>query len=370
MTSEEKIMRIVFIIIVALHGLIHLLGFVKAFKLAEVNDLTLSISKPSGVLWLIACILFLITALLFAINFEYWWVPGILSILLSQTLVIIYWQDAKFATLPNLFILLVCISAYANQHFLHMVDREIHKMDSAQSEMVAINYQQTDLLPLPIQKWLEVSNIMSLGRIKTVYLEQEALIKMRPDQKEWYIGKAKQYVTTQPPAFNWHIDLAMNPLIQVVGRDKFVDGKGEMLIKLFSLISVADAGGNPKVDQGTLQRYLAEIAWYPSAALNPYIKWEPIDNRTAKATMSYNGVSGSGTFFFNKNSDLQKFSAMRYKDTAEESRPMEWVVEVLRIEEKNGVRIPTEMQATWKMESGDWTWLKLNITDIRYNTDN
>jgi hypothetical protein len=27
------------------------------------------------------------------------------------------------------------------------------------------------------------------------------------------------------------------------------------------------------------------------------------------------------------------------------------------------------MEATWMLESGPWTWLKLEITDIRYNID-
>lgn len=49
-------MRTVFLIIVFLHGLIHLPGFVKAFGFHEVKELTLPISKPSGIVWLIKSI--------------------------------------------------------------------------------------------------------------------------------------------------------------------------------------------------------------------------------------------------------------------------------------------------------------------------
>jgi hypothetical protein len=35
------------------------MGFVKGFQLAEISQLTQSISKPMGVLWLFATILFL-----------------------------------------------------------------------------------------------------------------------------------------------------------------------------------------------------------------------------------------------------------------------------------------------------------------------
>jgi hypothetical protein len=52
-------MKIAFLIIVLLHGLIHLLGFVKGFELKEVKELTLPISKTLGIVWLTATILFL-----------------------------------------------------------------------------------------------------------------------------------------------------------------------------------------------------------------------------------------------------------------------------------------------------------------------
>jgi hypothetical protein len=47
----------------------------------------------------------------------------------------------------------------------------------------------------------------------------------------------------------------MNSTLNVVGRDKFEDGKGEMIIKLISLIPVANAKNEEKVNQVTLQRY-------------------------------------------------------------------------------------------------------------------
>lgn len=52
-------MKWFFILLVVIHALIHLLGFLKAFQLAEINQLTQHISKPMGLLWLLALILFL-----------------------------------------------------------------------------------------------------------------------------------------------------------------------------------------------------------------------------------------------------------------------------------------------------------------------
>ena len=51
-------MRIVFLIIVVFHGLIHVLGFAKAMGFKEVKELTLPISIPIGFVWLSADDLF------------------------------------------------------------------------------------------------------------------------------------------------------------------------------------------------------------------------------------------------------------------------------------------------------------------------
>jgi hypothetical protein len=55
-------MRVLFAIIVVVHGLLHVLGFAKAFGLAELPQLTRPISQFIGTLWLVAALLFVAAA--------------------------------------------------------------------------------------------------------------------------------------------------------------------------------------------------------------------------------------------------------------------------------------------------------------------
>lgn len=158
----------------------------------------------------------------------------------------------------------------------------------------------------------------------------------------------------------------MNPVLKVAGRDKFENGKGEMTIKLLSLIPVAQAKNDKKLNQAALQRYLAEIVWLPSASLSSYIKWESIDSHSAKATMAYKGTIGSGEFYFDENGNFIKFVAMRYQDS-KASEATRWTVVATKTEERNGIKIPVECEASWALKEGEWTWLKLEITDIQYH---
>ena len=99
---------LVFIIII--HALIHLLGFLKAFQLAEINQLTQNISKPMGMLWLIALVLLLTAAVQLISSNDLWWITAFAAVILSQVLIILFWQDAKLGTIANIIILLSVIA--------------------------------------------------------------------------------------------------------------------------------------------------------------------------------------------------------------------------------------------------------------------
>ncbi len=92
-------------IIILIHGLIHLMGFVKAFNLATIEALTLPISKTAGLFWLLSCLLMLITAGVYFFEVSGWPTLAIVATLLSQILIMLSWQDTKFGTVANIIIL-------------------------------------------------------------------------------------------------------------------------------------------------------------------------------------------------------------------------------------------------------------------------
>ncbi len=363
-------MRIALALLIGMHGIIHLFGFFKAFGISEFNAIAQPISKPFGILWLLTFVLFAITIILMIVQSNYWWIIAMVGVLLSQFLIINYWSDAKFGTILNLIILVSAILAYAAFSFNKNNSDEITKMfeNTDNTTKKVLSEQLITDLPTIVQKWLLNSGAIGKETVRNVYLEQDLQLLMKPEQKDWSNAKAKQYFTTYPPAFNWSVNLKMNPLLEVVGRDKFENGKGEMTIKMFSLVSIANAKNEDKVNQATLQRYLAEIVWFPSAALSPYIVWEQIDDTSAKATMEFNGTKGSGVFQFDGMGNFVKFMAMRYKDV-QDTKPTEWTVTATKTELRNGINIPVELTADWKLDTGNWTWLKLKITDIKYNME-
>ncbi len=360
---------IILIVMIGLHAFIHLMGFVKAFNFAEIKELTQPISKPFGLLWLITFLIFIAAIIQYLSNNEYWYLSAIIGILVSQGLVITFWQDAKFGTIPNVIIFLVSIVAFAAFNFDRNISREIDNMFSQNTfkDRYTITAEMITHLPAPVRKWITNSGLIGKERIYAVRLKQKALMKMKPEQEKWTNANAEQYFTVDKPAFIWKVNMQMLPFIDIVGRDKLFEGKGEMLIKALSLIPVVNSSDNEKINSGTIQRYLGEIVWFPSAALIPYITWQKIDDFSAKASMTYKGTTGSGVFFFDEKGNFTRYIAQRYMGTDEEAKLKEWIITVSESKVMHGIKIPVKMEATWKLDGGDWTWLKIEITDIEYN---
>jgi len=363
-------MKYIFSIIVFIHGAIHLMGFVKGFKLGEIQNLSSDISKISAIFWLVSFALFAMSAIGFLLDKNFWLFFTVLAVVISSVLIISTWSDSKFGMIANLLILIVAVFSFTNLRFSNKVETEIAQILAHTKTIneTTVSEQEISDLPEPVKRWLEVSGVVGKEKINSVWLKQKAKMKMKPEQENWNDATAEQYFTVQNPAFIWKVKMKMLPFIKIAGRDKFVDGKGEMQIKMFSLLNIVNEKGS-KMDEGTLQRYLGEMVWFPSAALSPFITWEAIDNRSAKAKMDYQGTKGSGTFHFNENGDFIRYSALRFKGNEVDAERYEWVIDVREHAVKNGIKIPVKMTATWKLDEGDWTWLDLEITEITYNVD-
>lgn len=101
------------ILMMVLHGIIHLMGGFSELGLAEVEGTVRTLFYMSdnikfmlGFVWILATILFLVTPYGFASGKKWWKQSAIVSVVVSQVLVILWWPDAKFGTIPNIITLL------------------------------------------------------------------------------------------------------------------------------------------------------------------------------------------------------------------------------------------------------------------------
>ncbi len=368
-------MRIVLVLLLVFHGLLHLLGFAKAWKLAPVPELTgatlfplpESLSKVIGTFWLLACLVLLGAAALVLVRSGVWWLVATVGVLLSQLLVIYSWPDAKAGTVANLLLAIAVLVAGSDARFQRETDGTVRALLSGvpTSSSAIVTHQELEPLPTPVRQWLEASGVVGKPRPRTVRLKQRGLLRTSPDQ-DYMPAVAHQYFRTDEPGFVWRVRVKMMHVLPVAGRDSYLDGRGRMLIKAASLVPVVDAAGE-KIDQGTLLRFLGEIVWFPSAALSPHIRWEAIDATSARATMTYEGVTGSAVFSFDERGRFVSMSTERYMGSGADARLERWFTQATEWREMGGVVIPVQGDVIWKLASGDFSYYRWELTELEFD---
>ncbi len=216
-------------------------------------------------------------------------------------------------------------------------------------------------LPAPVQKYIEYTGCIGKEKAITVRLKQVGQMKMNEDT-EWIPLEAEEYYTTDEPCFIWYGVIKSSPIFIVKGYDTYIDGVGNLVIKLFGLIKVADAKG-PETDHGEAVRFLQEMLWFPSAFTEDYITWETIDDFSAKATLSYKNLSVTGIFYFNDNGEIVNFKADRYRLEGDEFILDTWETPITEYKNYGELRLPSKGSAI----QGDFEYIKIELVNIEYN---
>jgi len=256
--------------------------------------------------------------------------------------------------------------AVARVAFEREIAGEIDDLFTARAANPPSVVTEADLagLPEPVQRWLRASGVIGKERPSIVRLKYEGDFRLSED-KSWMPYQSETYYTTDPPAFLWRVKMEMFPLVSIVGRDRYCDGDGGIRMRLLGFIPVADKAGGA-LNQGSLLRYLGETVWFPAAVLSPHITWEPIDAHAARATMTYRGVSGSLTFFFDADGRVvRQEAADRYNDAR--GGPERWSIPITAWGQFGNVRVPTEGEGVWNYDTGDFTYIRWRVTDVEYD---
>ena len=352
-----------------LHGLLHLIGFAKEWNIGphEVSGRLMAIagngSRFGGVMWLAAFVLYATAAICFLLRRDWYWIPAALALTISQVLILIYWSEAKYGTVLNIIILIVvCFSAAATQ-FKRTAMRDVEQLlADATGVQRVISEAEIETLPHPVQRWLRHANVAGKPLPNSIMLRQAGTLRTKADGK-WMPFHATQYFSADPPAFVWIAEIEAAPLLRIAGRDTFRNGHGNMIVKPLYIMTAANSSGK-EVDQATLIRYMAEMGWFPQAALTRYVSWEGINEREARVTMTYEGTTASGTYYFNEDGSVSGFEAERYGEFEGIFRKERWSVSVKDHKTFNDITIGHISEVTWKLSDGDFNWLTLEVEEI------
>ena len=162
--------RIVISIALLVHGLIHLMGFLKAwgipiaknFKVTSLIVLSANGLKTIGLLWLLCFVGLIASCIIFLLEKDWWWMVGAISLLLSQSMITLYWHDAKYGTVINVIILLPVLISYHQQRFSALITKETNTLLASQisTRATTVSPESIERLPYVVQRWLIRSGVI------------------------------------------------------------------------------------------------------------------------------------------------------------------------------------------------------------------
>ncbi len=209
-----------------------------------------------------------------------------------------------------------------------------------------------------------------IGKEKMINAEViwgESYIKMAPDKK-WMKLKTHQFNSVPEPMRAAYMKARIYGIFPFEGRDIYSAGYGNMHGRFLKLIKVIDEEGD-ELTTSALITLLAEILFIPNYALQGYIEWTPVDNRTAIATICHEGRTASGIFHFDDEGLFRLFESNdRFYMTGEgKYEKRKFSVSIEEYKESNDVFIPAKVSAAWHLDSGEYEYWRGTISHIHYN---
>jgi len=357
-------MKYVFGLLLMIHGLIHLMGFARAFRLATIEQFTREITKPVGLLWLVSGLLFLVVTALFLMKRESWPLVAIIAVVLSQILILFYWQDARFGTIANVIIAGVAISSFVAIAFANTYRRDVRASSSAaQVETRIIREEDLDHLPAPVQKYLRYVGVVGKTRVQDFRIVFEG--DMRGRDQDWFPFTSEQFNFIPSPTRLFFMKARVKGL-PAAGYHRYKNGNASMRVKVLSLFPVVHIDDPALYPTETVTFFNDLCLFAPAGLIDRRITWEPIDHLTARATFTTRGTSISAELYFNDQGQLVNFVS-EDRIAIDEMKTFPFSTPVKDYQKINGLNLPTYGEAVWHYPDGAFVYGKFRLQSVDYN---
>lgn len=243
-------------------------------------------------------------------------------------------------------------------------------LEAARQPIEPGHYDPRELedLPAPVQRYFRAVLQDGQPMISAISIAHAGTFNTSETGEQWKPFTSTQRVVTRRPGFDWEGRIAMLPGLTVRVHDAYIAGQGILHATLFGLISLVNLRGTPEIAQGELMRFLAEAAWYPTALLpSQGVRWEAVDETSAKATLRDGDTSLTLLFRFNESNLIETVRAeARERTVAGKVIPTPWEGRWSNYEPRDGMLVPTKGEVAWVLTKGLKPYWRGRVTQIDY----
>ena len=364
-------MKILFAILLVLHGLIHLMGTAKAFGVAEIPQLTQSIAAPLGILWLLAASLLLVTAITLFTWPQWWWLVGAGAVVVSQVAIVTSWSDARYGTIANVIVLVGVGLGFLSQgpsSFRAEYDREVAQGLGRAIATPLLTEADLAPLPAPVQRYIRLNGAVGQPRVQNFRARFHGQIRGGPDAR-WMSFTGEQYNFYDQPSRLFLMDASMFG-VPLQAFHRFVGPSATMRVKVASVVMMVDAKG-PEMDEAETMTLFNDLCVFaPGALIDRGIRWQEIDSQTVSASFTNLSHTIRAILSFNDRGELTNFVAEGRAASSADGKSftqMRWSTPLGDYREFGSHRLMTRGEGIWHAPAGDYSYLRFDLDAIEYN---
>jgi hypothetical protein len=371
----RNLLRRTVVVIILLHGLIHLLGAAKAMGWAEVAALKEPIGTVAGLGWLLAAALMLLTAGLAALRVDWWWRVAVPAVLVSQVVIVTSWSDARTGTLANALLALCAGYGYAS-HGRRSLRARFHRevetaLATSDPPTDVVTDADLDHFPGCVAGYLRRSGAVGQPRVGSFRATIHGRIRGGATQR-WMPFTGEQVNTYGPePTRQFFIDASRSGL-PVDVLHVFSHGQASMQVRLCSVATLADAHG-PELDRAetvTVFNDLCVLA--PAALVDAPVTWQGSGDHTARAVYTLGSRTITADLAFNTAGELVDFVSDDRSAASADGKtftPRRWSTPLQGYRDVDPRHVAVDGEAHWHTTGTDdeFTYLDFHVDQINYN---
>ncbi|HSM92790.1 MAG TPA: DUF6544 family protein [Anaeromyxobacteraceae bacterium] len=220
-------------------------------------------------------------------------------------------------------------------------------------------------LPPPVAAHLRACGVVGARRVSVARLRHGGRF-LASDALGWRPITGEYVVTTGSPAFLWYGRVQAAPFVPIVARDGFALGHGRMLVKVFGAIPIVDARGDG-MDQAAFARLAAELTLVPTALLpGPNLRWEPIDERSARAHLAVGARRASLVFRRDPGTGETSLEVERGRQEGDALVPRTFRARASGVLRAGGLALPRRVEGSWILPERELEYVDFELEDATF----
>ena len=347
-------MSMAFAVLLAVHGLIHLVG----------------LTRPNPVLWGTAAALFAAAAVTLFLWPRWWWALGFAAVTVSTIAIAQSWTEARAGTAVNAVIVSGVILGFMAQGPFSLraqYDRDVRHGLARPERPETVRDEDLAGLPAPVRRYLRRSGVIGQPRVHSFRVRMHGRIRSGPDAP-WMPIAAEQVSFVDVPARLFYLTGRMRG-IPVQGFHRYVGASASMIVKAAAVVPVARASGSEMDRAETVTMFNDMCVMAPATLAGSGIAWMELDDRRARGRFTNGNHTITAELVFNDQDELINFWSddRSVIGAAGQARRIRWSTPVGSYRTFGQVRVASYGAGHWHEPAGEYAYIELVIDDIQYN---